>query len=167
MVGAVLAISALAQDASQPMPTPPRLPVTVEKNWKAPRWRVHEQVAVWDTWEVTGKRIATLAPDTVVEGLGKLQVIHQPDVFRMIQDIPEFGLRVGDTVFRYQEVGEGFADVWFNGRWYPEYDATRIERCDPCRSVIEQKARKEWWAHVRLMDGRDGWMRIWFGLWWY
>ncbi len=167
LIFAIFTSGLLAQDAGTPMPKPPQLPASSEKRWVVNRFVLHETVTLYDTWKAGGKPIAKLPPETVVRGLGKLSVVHQPDVIRMTKAMPEVGLKVGDTLLRYTYIGEGFADVWFNGRWYPEFDASFIKELDGsgcgndhCHAVTEKEGRKEWWAHVRLMDGRDGWIRV-------
>jgi hypothetical protein len=98
--------------------------------------------------------------------LGKSSVIHEPDVIRITAPLPQVGLVAGTTILRYTEQGEGFADLWMNGRWYKEFDASFITEPDGngcsknCRGEVAKLGRKEWWAHVRLANGRTGWLRI-------
>jgi len=156
----------VAQEEGTPMPNPPRRPVTAEEYWTVKRFKVHGGAAIYDSWAANGKKIAILPPGSVVSGLGKLSVVHEPDVVSITAALPQRGLSVGDTILRYTEEGEGFADFWMKGRWYKEFDGSFITEPDGngcsknCHGKVTKVGRKEWWAHVRLPGGRTGWLRV-------
>jgi len=163
---ALLSGPLFAQDEGVSMPNPPRLPVTAEENWTVKRFTIHREATIYNTWEAKGRKIAILPPGSIVSGIGKLSVIHEPDVVSITRPFPQLGLSPGDTILRYTYEGEGFADFWIKGRWFEEFDGAFITEPDGngcsknCRGKVTKIGRKEWWAHVRLSDGRNGWLRV-------
>jgi hypothetical protein len=160
-----LAGTVAGQDQSAPMPRQPTLPATAEENWVMKRYKIEHATSVYDTWMTTGKKIAELPRGSIVSGLRKLSVVYEPDVVTITAPMPQLGLNVDDTIFRYTYEGEGFADFWIKGRWYKEFDGSFITEQDGngcsknCSGKVTKVGRKEEWSNVRLQDGREGWFR--------
>jgi hypothetical protein len=153
----------VGQDQAVTMPARPRLPFTKEERI-AKRIKLDRSYVIYDSWRPNGKVIRKAARGTIVQGLGKLSVVFEPDIITISQAIPRLGVAVGDTIFRYTAEGESFADFWIKGRWYESLDGSFItdlndSGCSKQCSARETKAgRKEWWSHVRTRDGRIGWI---------
>jgi len=161
----VVAGAVVGQEQGTPMPQPPTLPATAEENWVVKRYKVERATAIYDTWMTQRKKIAELPPGTIVSGLRKLSVTYEPDVITITAAMPQLGLKVDDTIFRYRVEGEGFADFWIKGRWYKEFDGSFITEPDTngcsknCSGKVTKVGTKEEWSNVRLQDGRQGWFR--------
>jgi hypothetical protein len=151
------------QDQAVTMPARPRLPFTKEERM-AKRIKLDRSYVIYDSWRPNRKVIRKAARGTIVQGLGKLSVIFEPDIITISQVIPRLGLAVGDTIFRYTAEGESFADFWIKGHWYESLDGSFItdlqdSGCSRQCSAKETKAgRNEWWSNVRTRDGRVGWI---------
>jgi hypothetical protein len=136
----------------------------VKEERMAKRIKLDRSYVIYDTWRPNRKVIRKAARGTIVQGLGKLSVVFEPDIVTIDQPMPRFGLAVGDTIFRYTAEGESFADFWIKGRWYESLDGSFItdlqgSGCSKQCSAKETKAgRNEWWSNVRTRDGRVGWI---------
>jgi hypothetical protein len=168
LIAFVLLAGTLAgQDQSTPMPQQPALPATSEENWIVKRFQIERATSLYETWKTERKKIAQLPKGTIVGGLRKLSVVYEPDVVTITAAMPQLGLKVDDTIFRYTVEGEGFADFWIKGRWYKEFDGSFITDQDgngcskKCSGKVTKVGRKEEWSNVRLQDGREGWFREW------
>jgi hypothetical protein len=165
LIGFAAAGLMAGQDAGIAMAEPPGLPATAEENWVMKRHKMERAATVYDTWKTDRKKIAELPRGTIVSGLRKLSVVYEPDVISITADMPRLGLKAGDTILRYTEEGEGFADFWMKGRWYKEFDGSFITEPDTngcsknCSGMTTKIGRKEEWSNVRLQDGREGWFR--------
>jgi hypothetical protein len=154
-----------AQEQGIAMAHAPALPTTAEENWVVKRFKMERTLAVYDTWKTEGKKIAELPRGTIVSGLRKLSVVYEPDVVTITAAMPQLGLNVDDTIFRYTVEGEGFADFWIKGRWHKEFDGSFITEQDgngcskSCSGKVTKVGRQEEWSNVRLQDGREGWFR--------
>jgi hypothetical protein len=166
MVCAGLLLPAFAQDA------PPTLPFY---DWGAcpyetcqyGEWTAHRSATVYDTWEQGRRSIAQLAEGNKVTGITGAVVTLTPGVIRMDRDLPEQGLRRGDTVFTYANRGEGFSAVWFNGKYHTEFDISFAKLPDGtgcggehCAATYLDLGRKTWWAQVKLSSGMKGWVEM-------
>ena len=159
----LVAAPLMGQDQPVTMTVRPRLPLTKEERI-AKRIKLDRSYVIYDSWRPNRKVIRKAARGTIVQGLGTLSVVFEPDIIRIDQAIPRLGLAVGDTIFRYTAEGESFADFWIKGRWYESLDGSFItdlndSGCSKQCSAKETKAgRNEWWSKVRLRDGRVGWI---------
>ena len=71
--------------------------------------------------------------------------------------IPGVALTPSDTLYLVEPVGEGAFIVWLRGRelelpgvWESYYPGTTAR--------LQGEFAREWWAHVRTGDGREGWV---------
>jgi hypothetical protein len=153
----------VAQEQAVTMPARPTLPFTKEDQISK-RIKLDRAYVIYDSWRPNGKMIRKAARGTIVQGLGKLSVVYEPDIITISQAIPRLGLAVGDTIFRYTAEGESFADFWIKGRLYESLDGSFItdlndSGCSKQCSAKETRAgRNEWWSNVRTRDGRVGWI---------
>jgi hypothetical protein len=124
-------------------------------------------VVVYDTWEDKRKTVARLSAGDEVTGVTGLVITVRPGKIRIDRDLPEQGLRSGDTVLVYTNLGEGYAKVWFKGRFYSEFDITFAAwpdhaACGPakCTAAFTDVGKSAWWAQLKLRSGRTGWVNM-------
>ena len=128
-------------------------------------WTARKAVAVYDTWEQKRRPIARLSLGEKVTAVTGVVITFRPGVIRMDRDLPESGLKRGDTILTYTYKGEGFASAWFKGRFYSEFDIsfTKWPNGDGCggahcAATYTDLGRITWWAQVKLSSGRMGWV---------
>jgi hypothetical protein len=85
----------------------------------------------------------------------------------MDRDLPDQNLRRGDTILTYADRGEGFSAVWFKGRYHSQFDVSFAKLPDGtgcggahCAATYADLGRKSWWAEVKLISGRTGWVEM-------
>ena len=88
-------------------------------------WTARKAVVLYDTWESKRRQVARISVGEKVTGITGVVITFRPGTIRMDRDLPEQGLKRGDTILVYTNLGEGFAKVWFKGRFYPEFDIDR------------------------------------------
>ena len=83
----------------------------------------------------------------------------------MDRDLPEQNLKRGEIVLTYAYRGEGYSAVWFQGKYYPEFDISFTKWPDGsgcggahCAATYTDLGKKTWWAQVRLLSGMTGWI---------
>ena len=129
------------------------------------KWIVSKDVALYSTWKNEREPVTTLKKGQVVAGLTGVHLTFEPDRIQVLQPLPELGLQPGDIILLYMNRGEGFADIWANGKWWKEYDCSFIAaQNDPsclgkCSAKEILKGRKEWWVQVKTSDGLTGWSK--------
>jgi hypothetical protein len=104
----------------------------------ARRIKLDHSYVIYDSWRPNRKVIRKAVRGTIVQGLGKLSVVFEPDIITISRAIPRLGLAVGDTIFRYTAEGESFADFWIKGRWYESLDGSFIT--DLNESAVQKNA---------------------------
>jgi hypothetical protein len=131
------------------------------------QWTAHRSVTVYDTWKAERRPIAQLAVGVQVTGITGAVVTFQPGLIRMDRDLPGQYLRRGDTIFTYAYRGEGFSAVWFKGKYHPLFDISFAKWPDGtgcggahCAATYMELGRKSWWAEVKLISGRTGWVEM-------
>src|SRR5215470_434714 len=85
-------------------------------------WTAEKPVVVYDTWKQTRKSMAQLSVGTKVMGITGVVITFRPGVIRMDRDVPDAGLKRGDTILTYTYVGEGFSAVWVKDKYDPSFD---------------------------------------------
>lgn len=130
-------------------------------------WTASKAVVVYDTWEEKRQPIARLSVGEKVTATTGVVITFRPGVIRMDRDRPENGLRSGDTISVYTNLGEGYAKVWVKGRFYSEFDITFAAWPDhtacgdaKCVAAFTDVGKSAWWAQVKLSSGRMGWVEM-------
>jgi hypothetical protein len=162
--------SPLSQPAKSQATLEPALPVL---DWGAcpyekcmyREWTVHKSIVVYDTWKPEQREIAKLSTGDKVTGVTGVVITDRPGIVRMDRDVPERNLKQGDIISTYAYRGEGFSAVWFQGRFYHEFDLSFAKRPDGtgcggahCAATYVDLGEKKWWAEVRLKSGAIGWV---------
>jgi hypothetical protein len=174
VIGAIVS-PLICQDSGQPaskaMPAP-QLPYL---DWNAcpfegcvyREWKARKPLVVYDTWERTRRPVARLSPGDSVTGVTGVAITFKPGVIRMDRDLTEEKLKRGDTIRTYTYRGEGFSAVWFNGRFYSEFDISFAKWPDGsgcggthCAATYVDLGNKVWWAQVKLKSGSTGWVNM-------
>lgn len=159
----------IAQNSSTPPKTdPPALPVIDYgacpfEGCTFGEWTVTKETTLFDSWKRGRAAIGKLEKDEKVAGLTGVHITNKPDAIRVLSDIPALSLKRGDTILRYMYRGEGFADIWANGKWFKEADCSFIAEKEiggcsrDCSAKVIENGDKEWWVQVRTKSGQLGW----------
>jgi hypothetical protein len=130
-------------------------------------WTASGAVEVFDSWRPNRKRIATLPTNAGVKGVSGVVITYRPGLIRLNTDLPEDNLHRGQTILTYTYRGEGFSAVWFNGRFYHDYDITFAKWPDgsgclgsDCAGTYVDLGEKVWWAKVKMSSGNVGWVNM-------
>jgi hypothetical protein len=170
---ALLFVSTLALGqrlASKPSNSEPSLPVIDYdacpfEGCTFGKWIVERDVPIFSTWKMPRTTVAQLRKGEVVTGLTGVHITYEPDRVKVLAVIPELGLRPGDMILRYMYRGEGYADIWTNGRWHKDYDCSFIaEKTEggclrDCAAQVVSNGHKDWWVRVKTAQGVTGWTK--------
>jgi hypothetical protein len=127
------------------------------------KWTVIRKSPLYTTWKADRRVIGTLVKGQVVKGITGVHITRKPDVIHVFQAIPELGLKPGDVVLRYMYLGEGYANIWANGRYVKSADLTFVTEktgsgcLRDCQAAVEENGVKEWWVEVKTSSGKIGW----------
>jgi hypothetical protein len=126
---------------------------------------VVKNTPLYSSWEANRVLIGKLPKGEKVKGLTGVHITNKPDTIRMLADFPALSLKRGDTVFRYMYRGEGYADIWANGKWMKETDCSFISEKEmggclrDCSAKVLEDGDKEWWVKVQTKSGQVGWAK--------
>lgn len=164
---ALILAGALADAAS-----PPALPYY---DWKAcpfegctyGTWTARKAVTVYSTWEQKRRTIGRIAVGDQVVGITGVVITFKPGVIRMDRDLPQAGLKRGDTILTYANRGEGFSAAFVKGKYDPEFDISFTRWPDgqgcsgaSCAATYIDLGKVAWWAQVKLKSGQTGWVNM-------
>jgi hypothetical protein len=157
--------------ANKPASAEPALPVInlnacPFEGCKFRKWIVIKDVALYSTWKEEGRKpVVILKNGVVVNGITGVHITYEPDRIQVLQPLPELQLQTGDIILRYMYRGEGFADVWSNGRWRKQFDCSFISEKNStgcqfdCSAKVIFEGRKDWWVQVKTVQGQSGWAK--------
>jgi hypothetical protein len=166
LIAAALVVTQLAP-AIVPRPVPkPTLP-KIDQNacpfegCQFGEWRARKSVLLFSTWKRERTPLRRLAKDEVVTALTGVHITFQPVEISVTAPIPQYGLKPGDTVFGYMNLGEGVFNAWFKGMWVEEFDGSGVAPgCSRnCSAKLVKPGRFEWWVQIRTKDGVTGWTK--------
>lgn len=128
-------------------------------------WTALKDMPVFDTFREARREVGTIRKGEKVVALGGFVVTYRPGVIFLDRDVPEAGLRRGDRILTYAYIGEGFSQVWVNGRFYEQYDISFTKWPDGtgcggthCAATYLDLGQKAWWAELRLASGATTWV---------
>ena len=130
--------------------------------YTATPWTVREAVRIYSTWKAGRKPLRTLGKGERVTALTGIHATLEPAEIRVTRPIPQYGLKPGDTVFAYMNLGGGFFNARFNGSWVREFDGSGVDGlgCNRnCTAKLLKPGRVEWWVKIKAHDGVIGWTR--------
>jgi hypothetical protein len=172
-----LAIAFAALLAVQLNPTPslqkspkPALPKVTEnacpfEGCQFGKWRTRDSLMLYTSWKADRKPLRGIKKGEIVTALTAVDITFEPDVIQVTAPIPQYGLKPGDMVFGYMNLGEGFFNAWFNGFWVEEFDGSGVEApngegCQrKCNAKLLKAGRWEWWVKIKTKDGTVGWTK--------
>jgi hypothetical protein len=130
-------------------------------------WTAQRQVVVYDTWEEKRRPVGQLENGVIVKAITGVVITSRPGVVRMDRDLPARGLKTGDQILTYTDLGEGFSAVWLKGRFYSEFEISIAKLPDGtgcggahCAATYVNLGEKKWWAQVELKSGAKGWVNM-------
>jgi hypothetical protein len=111
-----------------------------------------------------GRVIGTVKKDTTVQALTG-ETISRPVPFVYPQDsMTTSGIKKGEKVYLYHAEGEGSWIIWYRGKVMEDSIGSLFTGANGVKEFDEQvlkRDRTEWWAKVKLPDGRVGWVHAW------
>jgi hypothetical protein len=134
------------------------------KGCKYGLWTARRPVEVYDTWKRTRRATARLAAGDKVVAVTGVVITYRPGIIRMDRDLPEDGLKRGDTIYTYAYRGEAAWDGWVNdvhhdGLIVPNAKQLDGKGClENCAATEVQAGHKEWWAKLKLKSGQTAWV---------
>jgi hypothetical protein len=163
----LVAALAAAQLSPALLPTPapkPRLP-KIDQNacpfegCQFGKWTARKPVRLYSTWKHQRTPVRTVEKGEVVTAVTGVNITFEPAEITVTAPIPQYGLKPGDTIFAYMNLGEGFFNAWFKGMWVEEFDGSGVAPgCNRgCNAKFVKPGRLEWWVQVRTKDGVTGW----------
>jgi hypothetical protein len=129
------------------------------------KWIVRQDSPIFSTWKTPRTPVGRLRTGEVVTGMTGVHITYEPDRVQVLSAIPELDARPGDIILRYMYHGEGYADIWVNGRWHRNYDCTFIaEKTEggclrDCAAKVISNGRKDWWVQIQTPDSATGWAK--------
>jgi len=127
-------------------------------------WRAQEKVQLFSTWREPRKVIRLRKGESITAVTG-VYITFEPTEIQVTAPIPEYGLKPGDLVLGYMNLGEGFFNAWFNGYWVENFDGSGVVYPDgsgchgKCNAKLLKSGRGEWWVRIKTKDGIIGWTR--------
>jgi hypothetical protein len=130
-------------------------------------WTVQQPVTLFNTYKAGRHPVGRLAAGEKVTGMTGVVITYEPGVIRMDRDLPDAGLRRGETFLTYGYPTEGFSAVLVHGKYLPWFDISFAKWPDfsgcgneHCAATVVDLGRKAWWAQVKLASGRTGWVEM-------
>lgn len=118
---------------------------------------------------IDGDPIGTVPAKSTIQGItGTVKV--KPGVARVTRAYTlqaEDGSRIqtqpGKLVYTLDNLGEGFANVWYEGKTYQGEAWFLVEPCtdrtsDGCWAETVTAPKQRWWAKVKTATGQEGWI---------
>ena len=123
-------------------------------------WTATDDLQLYSTWKEDRKPVAKLSKGAPVTAVTGIHITFEPDEIQVTAAIAQYGLKPGDTVFGYMNLGEGFFNAWFNGYWVEDFDGSGVDGfgCErKCNAKLLKAGHSEWWVEIKTKDGVIGW----------
>ncbi len=123
------------------------------------KWTVRQNVNLYSTWRRNRTLVRTLHKGQVVRAMTGVHLTFEPSEILVTAPIEQYGLKPGDRVFGYMNIGEGFFSAWFNGLWVDEFDGSGVEPgcARHCQATMIRPGRVEWWVEIEVNGQVRGW----------
>lgn len=128
-------------------------------------WTARDGVQLYSTWKPERATVATVTAGEAVTAVTGVYITLEPLEIEVTAPMPNYGLKPGDIVLGYMNVGEGFFNAWFNGNWVDEFDGSGIATSDGsgcqrnCNAKLAKAGRNEWWVEIKTKGGKTGWTK--------
>jgi hypothetical protein len=128
------------------------------------KWTARKTITVFNTYKQARRRITQLRPGDRVLAITGVVITFKPGVIRMDRDLPDQGLKRGDTILTYAYRGEGTSAVWFKDQYISDFDIGFTKWPDgtgcgrDCRATYLDTGVKAWWVKLKLASGKLGWI---------
>ena len=125
------------------------------------KWTVRQNVTLYSTWKRNRTLVGTLRKGQVVTAITGINITFEPSEILVTATIDQYHLKLGDRVFGYMNLGEGFFNAWFNGFWVDVFDGSSVAPgCTrDCRAKVVSPGRVEWWVQIKFANRLDGWTK--------
>jgi len=94
------------------------------------KWTAQQSVPFYSTWRPERKALRTITKGQTVTALTGIYITIVPGDIEVTAPIPDYGLKPGDHVFQYMNLGEGVFNAWASGYWIPEFDGSGVQYPD-------------------------------------
>ena len=124
-------------------------------------WRADSSLVAYNSPRTTDPPGFTIAPGTrFIADSGHVYItgIALVAVHDSVSDRPAWAWSAGDTLVLLDYLGEGHYRVWSKGEVRETGGFWGAEAAKPVAELIGRYG-SEWWAAVRMRDGRAGWIR--------
>src|SRR5689334_8237624 len=129
------------------------------------KWTAVQPIPIYSTWQAKRKLLRNLEKGETVTAITGIHITFEPTEIKVTAPMPQYGLKPGDAVFGYMNLGEGFFTAWFNGQWVGEFDGSTINGPGDsgclrnCTGKFVKPGRVEWWVKIKTRDGTLAWTR--------
>ena len=133
------------------------------------------ECCTYRAWNTTADTVAYAAPNKSAKVVGLLKAggiveavtgeVHSFPV-RFVVKRPHSEYRLGDVLWVYTYLGEGYFKVWRNGAMQEEKlgfsphggsPGARCENKEQCWGELEEELKFSWWVKVKSKEGWEGW----------
>jgi hypothetical protein len=127
------------------------------------RWTATRKIRVYNDWRRFRHRSFEIQKGETVTAITGVHVTYKPGHLRVLKDIPELHMKVGDTVLTYMYHGEGYFDFWINGysgndQIYTALRCTEATKKETEPVCVVDEGDKEWWVRIKTSSGQTGWV---------
>lgn len=160
--------ASLVADAwgTQKMAAPPRFYIDKENcpgegcTYKGP-WTIQKTTPAFARPDARSPKLGRfIAGHSAVALTGEVQTIPGRFVVRKAHE----KYRVGDVLWLYTYLGEGYFNIWYGGKMYPEamhftpYGPARgCEESPDCWGRLVRTPKSTWWIKLKDQKGLTGW----------
>jgi hypothetical protein len=168
-LGVFLLFATLAASQTNSDTSEPKLPVVEEQSCLVngrTDWPIESGSPIYSSWRPQRTQLGRLRAGEKVTVLGGITITREPDKLVVTKPKPDIGLKPGDFIFRYDEFGEGDANIWANGVWHKGYnlwtatetDGTGCRAVGACDARVVENGIMERWVQVKTVTGITGWV---------
>jgi hypothetical protein len=128
-------------------------------------WTATDEVQLYSSWKQERTPTVRVAKGEVVTAVTGVHVTYEPEEIQITAPIADYGLKPGDLVFGYMNLGEGFFNAWADGYWIEEFDGSGVTMPDDsgcsrnCNAKLLKLGRFEWWVQIKTKSGASGWTK--------
>lgn len=125
-------------------------------------WKATDRVQLFSFWKEGRKLVATVSKGDTVTAIAGVHITFEPSEIQVTMPMPNYGVKLGDTIYGYMYKGEGIFSAWFNGYWVEDFDGSGVAGagCNRnCNAKLLKEGRVEWWVELKTKEGTTGWTK--------